>query len=412
MFFHGIAIPIDYWFAIGELLLMINKHPATGTIDSLERFKVLLEATKEWSRLQRQLEDVRTKRVVIGRTKSGLKAVILKFAQAMTENQKAFGMLSSMNLQEQTVMFPYMNLESAATPDAALAESTDWAEIFATFWPTSLQLRYLLQGHHRTMKQYNYLPDALDMTILAGWCMQIWGQEGLSTIKSENELNELEAIQKHIEQYSPGPRTVQAFVRDYIDSTELVPIVGRTSEGFVLDHFTLFFFMLYLQGCPEPTYPGAVTRGDSLIDRMRQSTGEKFEAWLRSEVRTRGYNGPGDAVQETYEYDIIAISEAKSLIVLADAKYRDVAPSSFTGTNLVSQELLGDHALRHEANRQQERLDYFRNNLGLFKQHLSPQRPWPEYEVRSYLITKHIPLAHRYKETRILRALEFLESEL
>jgi hypothetical protein len=37
--------------------------------------------------------------------------------------------------------------------------------------------------------------------------------------------------------------------------------------------------------------------------------------------------GPESSVIEKYEYDIIASSEEKKAIILADAKYRDMAPS-------------------------------------------------------------------------------------
>jgi len=37
---NGVMPGADYWFAIGELLLMTNKHPSRGTTDSLERFSI------------------------------------------------------------------------------------------------------------------------------------------------------------------------------------------------------------------------------------------------------------------------------------------------------------------------------------------------------------------------------------
>lgn len=82
---------------------------------------------------------------------------------------------------------------------------------------------------------------------------------------------------------------------------------------------------------------------------------------------------------------------------------------SFTGINLLTQELLGDEALRYEVNRQQKRLDYFRQNTERFKRYLKPKRPWGEYDIHSYLVTKQIPLAHRYKEVKILPATVFLK---
>jgi hypothetical protein len=41
---------------------------------------------------------------------------------------------------------------------------------------------------------------------------------------------------------------------------------------------------------------------------------------------------------------------------------------------------------------------------------LKPEKPWNEYDLRSFLVTKQIPLAHRYKEVKILRANEFLQA--
>ena len=114
-------------------------------------------------------------------------------------------------------------------------------------------------------------------------------------------------------------------------------------------------------------------------------------------------------MKEGYEYDILAASEEKHTIIIADAKYRDMAPSSFTGINLLTQELLGDHALRYEVDRQQKRLDHFRNNIEQFRTYLEPKRPWEEYNVLSILVTKQIPLARRYKEVIIIRSTEFLQ---
>ena len=86
-----------------------------------------------------------------------------------------------------------------------------------------------------------------------------------------------------------------------------------------------------------------------------------------------------------------------------------MAPSSLTGTNLLTQELLGDHALGYEADRQQRRLDHFRNNIEQFRKYLKPKHKWEEYNILGILVTKQIPLARRYKEIMIVHATEFLQ---
>ena len=408
---NGVMPGADYWFAIGELLLMTNKHPSRGTTDSLERFRYLLEVVRRWSQDQRNLEDLRTKRYVLGRTESGIRAFWIKFAEAVMESQRGLGIVSYTERFPIESMFPYIHLEVAATPNVDPSQVTDAAEILGTLWPTSLQLRYVLRSHYRTWKQYDYRPDVLDMTVLFGWYIQTWGKDEISIIPADKEQKEIQDLQSHFNKHSTRHHSAEDFIRHYVDSTELVPICVRTPEGFLMDYLTLLFFLIYLQGCPDPEHPAAVERGP-LLDNMRQGVAVKFEDWLRNEVHNLGYLGPEQAVREYYEYDIMAISEDKRVIIVADPKYRDMAPSSFTGTNLIEQELLGDHGLRDEAIHQQQRLEYFRDNPSRFGQYLNPQHPWAEYEIRSYLVTKQIPLAHRYKETRMVRAIEFLTAEL
>jgi hypothetical protein len=408
-FTKGIMPLIDYFIAAGELLLMTNKYPSEGKIDDMDRFRPLLEGVRRWSQDQRNLEDVQNKRLVFGRTGSGLKPLSIKYAKAIAEFQKELGLISNRDLLKSESLFPYAHLEATVTPELDFAKITDYAEMLNRFWPLSLQLRYWLQEHYRTKMQYNYTPDILDFSVLIGWLIKTWGKDELSIIPTEKQEKEIVELQRHFDSQSKGKYSAQDFFSTYVDSTELVPIAARTHEGIIMDNHTLLFFLIYLQGCPDPQKP-AIKKREQIIHNMRVKVSEQYESWLRGEVRKRGYTGPESSVIENYEYDIIAISEEKKAIIMADAKYRDMAPSSFTGTNLIAQELLGDSALRYEADRQQKRLDYFRDNIERFKKHLKPKKPWEYYSLHSYIVTKQIPLAHRYKEVIILRTAEFLQT--
>ncbi len=408
-FFEKGIMPLNNFIALGELLLMTNKYESDGTIDGVDRFRLLLVNVRRLSRAQRNLEDVRNKRYIFGRTESGLKPLSIKYAKAFAEFQKELGLVSNKELSRRESLFPYEHLVATVTPELDFTKITDNKEILERFWSLSLQQRYLLQEHHRTKTQYNYTPDLLDFSVLFGWLMQTWVRDELSIIPKERQEKEMMDIQRHFDSQSKGKYSAQHFFDTYVSSTEIVPIVVRTPEGILMDRHTLFFFLIYLQGCPDPEKPAIKERG-GIIQDMRKKVGEKFESWLRGEILKRGYTGPETAVTEGYEYDIIAVSEEKKAIIIADAKYRDMAPSSFTGTNLLAQELLGPHALRYEAGLQQKRLDYFRNNMERFTKHLKPKQSWGEYNVHSFLVMKQIPLAHRYKEVKILHTTEFLQT--
>jgi hypothetical protein len=408
LFTKGIMPLIDHFIALGELLLMTNKYASEGTIDDMDKYRLLLEDVRRWSRDQRNLEDVQNKRIVFGRTESGLKPLLIKYTKAFVEFQKEIGLVSNKELPPNESLFPYRDLESAVTPELDFARMRDGKELLEPFWILSLQSRYWLQKHYRTKSQYDYRPDVLDFSVLFGWLMQTWSKDELFLIRTEKLEKEMTAIQRHFDSQCKGVHSARRFFSTYVDSTELVPIVARTREGILMDHHTLLFFLIYLQGCPDPEEP-EVKKREQVIQDMRERIGEKFENWLRKELHSRGYSGPETAVIEKYEYDIIAISEEKKTIIIADAKYRDMAPSSFTGTNLLTQELLGPHALRYEADRQQKRLHYFKQNTETFARYLEPKQPWGEYDIHSFLITKQIPLAHRYEEIKILPAIEFLK---
>ncbi len=406
---QGVLPLADHFIALGELLLMANKYPSEGSLDNVEDFWLLLERVRMRSRDRRNLEDVQNRRLVFGRTKSDLKPFYIKYAKAFSEFQKGLGLVSRKQPRPGEFTYKYDHLITAVTPDLDFSNITDGNEILERFWPISLTLRYALQEHYVTKMQYNYRPDVLDFTVLFGWMLKSWGIEGSPIIPADKWENELADMQNHFDQQAKGRYSAVDFFSTYVDSTELVPIVARTPEGIIMDHHTLLFFLFYLQACPDPEQPAIKERGQ-IIQDMREKVAAKFEEWLRAEVRSLGFMGPETAINETFEYDIIAISEEKKVILMADAKYRDIAPSSFTGENLTSQELLGDHGLKYEADRQQQRLDHFRQNMGKFDKYLKPERPWEDYEIQGFLVTKLIPLAYRYKEVMILPATEFLKT--
>jgi hypothetical protein len=81
-FTKGIMPFAGHFIALGELLLMANKYPSEGTIDDIDKFRILIEDVRRWSRDQRNLEDLQTKRLIFGRTESGLKPLHIKYAKA------------------------------------------------------------------------------------------------------------------------------------------------------------------------------------------------------------------------------------------------------------------------------------------------------------------------------------------
>ena len=102
------------------------------------------------------------------------------------------------------------------------------------------------------------------------------------------------------------------------------------------------------------------------------------------------------------------ISEQFQTIILANAKYRDVAPSALTKRTLVKQLLLDKDGLLSGVRTQQARLDLFRNHSDAFQENLKPERPWGEYDIQSFVITKQAPVFSGYQKTKVQEAQEWV----
>lgn len=414
---EGVMVGTNLWFICGEILLLVNRNHPAGTVRGRVQFTRLFKDIERSRMYLTFIEDLATKRRCSVLWEGNLRVLTVKYL-AIGGFRESLGELSSYpGVDSEDSLFPYAEIEHSVAPDVELNEIDDLSEVLDSLWPLSLQLRYLFKGHFRTAQQYEYHPNVLDMSVLVGWYIQMSAHDDNAVISSSRLANETSEMQMHFDRNSDHQYSAQNFVDKYISSRETVPIVVNTSEGWVLDKYTLLLYLIYLQGSSEIETPPDVRAGTPLLQDMRKKTGEKFEEWLRIELFANGYAGPASATtvrinNEGFEYDILALSEEKRRIILAEAKYRDLAPSSLTGENLLRQELLGSDALRDQAERQQLRLEFFRKHTHLFEQHLNPQHPWDEYEIGNYLVTKHVPLAHRYKSTEMIRATEFLDSHI
>ncbi len=416
-FEDGAMLFVNKFLALGELLILtqrlgITRLHTAGSAE-LSKFQKIIQQVTDWAGLHRYMEDLRTGRFRLLRRMDGTiddnSPYRIKYDLAVHEAELTMGLVSKSGDLQSDALFRYSIIEQQATPDVP-PTPTDLADILERFWPTTLQLRQGLRYHYRTSVQYGYTPNPLDMSVLVGWCLQLWPEANTGRIPIEKEKDEIDRIERIFVQYPELGRSSADFVAEYVDSKCRVPLVVRVPDAWLLDKWTLFFFILHLMGSRSLRTSTSVRLNEPLLDRMRGRAGQEFELWLRSELDRAGFRGPDCPVRVGFEYDILRISEEKKSIVLADAKYRDVNPSSFTGENLIRQELTGDHALLDEAARQQERLGYFRANPDQFRRHLEPERPWADYKVASFVITKHIPLISKYKETAVVRAKEFLQS--
>ncbi len=409
------AMQIIPWITISELLQLTQTWPslrihAVGLEDEAA-FKTVVAETLSWGQRMRLVEDLKNGRYKILKRHDGTIDTdyyfFMKFLAAVRKHEKALGLIANYEVSDEAT-FEYEGIDSAATP-APPSDTKDISDRLEELWPLTSGLRLALRGHRRTARLYDYQPALLDLAIIAGYWLQS-DDKSTSMIRSKYEGDETEKLDIYLRQFSDRSVTSGDFIRRYVDCTEQSPIILRTPDGWLLDETTLLLFLLYLQGDPSLAGQSTPRLDEPVLTRLKGSAGQEFEKYLRLQLANRGYHGPTKPVKESYEYDILMVSHARESVLLVEAKYRDINPSSVTGTNLVSQEVLGKDAILDQAERQELRLGHFLGNKRSFEAHLGPLGKWEGYEVESFLVTKSPPVISRFANTRILRANEFFAS--
>ena len=102
------------------------------------------------------------------------------------------------------------------------------------------------------------------------------------------------------------------------------------------------------------------------------------------------------------EYDAVAVSESKKVILFIEAKYRDPAPSSYSGFNLSKQEFSSSEGILAHAKGQRDRVEYFKANIDQHTSHISTKEDLKNYDPIGIVVTRSTPLIHRYQSIEVL----------
>jgi len=401
----GVMPSIPMWHAIGDLLILMNTYPPSGSDQSRTTFDSIIRMSYERSKYLNFIEDVENGRYKIVQLSNGtMQVIMMKYLIPIHDMYKVYGLASSGNLVDESELFKFQDIDELVISDVDLKPGVDMADFFESLWSYVITLRYGFGLYYRTALQYRYTPARVDIPYLLGVFYSLKSKEPVFVPK-ENLSQHFSRYQK----YTEG-RTFDQLMAEYAESQEKVPIMVPVGNKVISDPLTLLYFIVHLNG--QAIENDRLHSGRN-IAKMKKKAADAFEAKVRNELHKYGYTGPDLAVKVKYDYDVLKISEARKRILVIDAKFRDMSPSSISAHTLVNQELMEpEQGLYYEAERHRTRVDYFTNNLGLFKQHLNPASALRSYEIRAYLVTKHTPLISQYKNIGVLSLTDLVENEL
>ena len=397
---------IPKWHAIGDLLVLMNSHRPRGRDKSESTFLTTLNLSQRRTEDLNFIEDIENGRRKIVRDPDGRMGVLMmKYLSPVHDMLMVYGLASSGNLVDDSDLFKFKDIDELVIKEADLRPGADMSDFLDSLWPYTMALRYAFSLYYRTSVQYRYTPERVDMAFILGLLYSL--KPDKTFLVSKQKVANLFA------KYAPwaGGRTFGQFLAEYATNDQKVPIMVSVGDKLIADRMTLLYFMIHLNG--QYIEINRRNGGADGIAEMKKKQADVYEGKVRSELRKHGYTGPDSAVKVTYDYDVLGISEEKKRILVVDAKFRDISPSSISADTLVRQELLQDgQGLQYEAVRHQVRVNYLRQNLALFKPHLRFVRSPGDYEVRPFLVTKHVPLVSQWQDVGILSLEDFVSREL
>jgi hypothetical protein len=401
----GVMPSIPLWHAIGDLLILMNTHPPSGSEVTETTFASIIKLSYERSKHLNFIEDVEHGRYKVVKPADGqMRVIMMKYLSPIRDMLKVYGLASSGDLTDESELFKFQDIDELVIGDVELKPGADMADFFNSLWPSVITLRYGFRLYYRTSLQYRHKPARVDIPYLLGVLYSLNSREPVFVSK--------EGLSRHFykyKEYAEG-RTFDQLVTEYAESHEKVPIIVSVGDRIILDPLTLLYFIIHLHG--QAIENDRLLNGKD-ITVMKKKAADIFEAKVRNELHRYGYTCPESAVKVKYDYDVLGISEARKQILVIDAKFRDISPSSISAETLVEQELMEpEEGLFYEAGRHKTRVDYLMHNVGLFKLHLKPSGLLRSYQVRPYVVTKHTPLVRQYKNIGILSLADLVNNEL
>ena len=397
----GVIPSISDFLSLSELLITLNANPPKGNNRDQQFFEFILQQMKKRTEYLNFIDDMENERLFVWPSKhDGARIFALKYPGVIRGIYKGNGMPSLSSL---SVLFEFQDIHALVAENVQPAPADDYTAFLDNLWPHVLALKYVFSINSRTSKQYDYKPDNTDIAALLDLYFTL--------SNNDTSIIPVSQFQEHFNKWAKGAKQFSKFLNQYVDSISRVPIAVRARDSVIVDRLTLLYFIMYLHGQYRAESTGR--KASERTGRKKQELGEVFEGKLRERMFECGYSGPGGAIHEKFDYDILMISEAKKRIIMADTSFRDPSPPFISGHTPVQQELMDQsQGLLAEADRQWRRLKYFKHEPEKFRRYLNPQTNWKEYEVGAYLVTRYIPLIDWYRDTRIISASDFISSEL
>jgi len=325
----------------------------------------------------------------------------MKYYDEIVEIRKVLGIVNkNRNTPEDVNSFYFLEKQArVGNPSSPF----DFETIFKNHFGLVITTNHLFKLGYFISKVHQYPAKTVDLAVL----FSLW------PICKPTQLcfidqNGLKEIYDGVVQKNNLTGNFPEFLDNYASGNNFAPILIHDGTRFHFDYFTLFIFMFYVFSLNRTIEGTQTLSGFKTLNDQRKIAAKRFELLIREKFRNEGYiiypQDDSDLIitvgNKTHEYDCIAVDHSAKLVVLAEAKYEDIAPSSTAGETIVEQAILDGHdgSLIH-AKDQHERRGFFTRNCEKFP--CGIKQFW-DYKITSVVITKHTPMINKHLTTHFM----------
>ena len=341
---------------------------------------------------------------------------VIKYDQALQKFDKSLGILNAESRQDKTGAYSFYHIDQKSK-ERPVENAFDFEAIYNNNPTLTSTLNHAFKMGHAISKIHRYPARSGDFAAL----LSVWiacPPDHIATITEAGLRKIYDGAAKKNKMEGDFDR----FLKDYTSGRTYAPILVFDGEKYHFDYPSLFLYLLYLYSNNSMLSGTQTETGQAAYIKRKQVASRRFEEQVRQKLRNDGFEvhpAPGQAqLRMSFdniprEFDCVAIDRAKKIIVLVEAKYEDISPSSKAGTTIVDQMVLDKrrgllwYAKKHHERRRLFR-KYFRNlkNFGL-----DLGGSFLDYSVHTLIVTKHEPLISKHMGVNIVSYEEFTSSD-
>lgn len=405
-FFQNKGLIIKNLLGVNYLLVLISNQTSWGTLEDIKLCdSIITDFLKKYDD-SKFVEELELRNFLIDQNSE---SYIMKYFEVIMDIRKVLGIVhKETHGPEDVNSFYFIDRQSRIGEPR---NPYDFEIIFKNHYNLVITTNHLFKFGYFISKIHKYPAKTSDLAML----FSLW-----PTCEPGKVCETDRAYLKSIYEGSMKANNLvvgdfDEFLEVYSSGKEFAPILVFDGSRYHYDYFTLFIFMFYVFSLNKTVEGTQSLSGFKTLNEQRKTSSKTFERVIRDKFRKENYTvyPQNDDEQfivrfdnQEHEFDCIAIDYTKKIIVLADAKYEDIAPSSTSGETVVEQTVLDgrDGSLLH-AKSQHDRRRYF---IKYFDNMPCNLKQFWDYKIISVVVSKHIPMIKKHLTSNLMSYDEFL----